>query len=118
LPIALVVDDSMLIRHSVCRFLEQRGYEVRAAANGIEALRALEQARPDVLITDIEMPEMGGMALIAKLRSMPEYSSIPIVVLAARRTASAAPISGVDAIVYKDIDIDEQLARALQPLHL
>ncbi len=47
---ALVVDDSMLIRHTVCRFLENRGFEVQSASNGLEALEVLASHLPDIII--------------------------------------------------------------------
>ena len=56
--VALVVDDSMLIRHTVCRFLEERGFTVESATNGREALEALKRVRPDIIVTDIQMPTM------------------------------------------------------------
>lgn len=63
---ALVVDDSMLIRHSVCRFLEERGFIVEAATNGVEALEVLGNFVPDIIITDLSMPRMGGAELVAR----------------------------------------------------
>ena len=65
---ALVVDDSMLIRHTVCRFLEERGFAVESASNGEEALRILDTITPDVIITDLQMPKMSGAELIAAIK--------------------------------------------------
>ena len=56
-PIALVVDDSMLIRHTVCRYFEERGCRVESATNGEEALAMLQELRPDIIITDLQMPK-------------------------------------------------------------
>jgi CheY-like chemotaxis protein len=56
--LALVIDDSMLIRHTVCRFLETRGFKVETATNGIAALEALESIRPDLILTDLQMPKL------------------------------------------------------------
>jgi CheY-like chemotaxis protein len=113
---ALVVDDSMLIRHSVCRFLEERGFIVEAAANGVEALRVLDNFIPDVIITDLSMPRMGGVELVATVRQRPEFAKMPILILSARRNASdlmrELP-SEIDSVIFKDIDIEEQLVRAL-----
>ena len=58
--VALVVDDSMLIRHTVCRFLEERGYTVESATNGEEALPIVKRIHPDIIITDMQMPRMSG----------------------------------------------------------
>lgn len=113
---ALVVDDSMLIRHSVCRFLEERGFIVESATNGVEALEVLTNFVPDIIITDLSMPRMGGAELIARIRQLEVFADTPILVLAAPRAASertkALP-SGAAAVIFKDIDIEAQLGRAL-----
>jgi CheY-like chemotaxis protein len=114
---ALVVDDSMLIRHSVCRFLEERGLIVESATNGVEALAVLNNFVPDLIITDLLMPRMGGVELVRRIRQMAVYSDTPILVLAARRSASdLSPEmpSGTAAVIFKDIDIEEQLSIALE----
>ena len=67
--LALVIDDSMLIRHTVCRFLETRGFTVETASNGIAALEALKSIRPDLIVTDLQMPKLSGYQLIDALKS-------------------------------------------------
>lgn len=113
---ALVVDDSMLIRHSVCRFLEERGFLVESATNGVEALAVLDNFVPDVIITDLSMPRMGGAELVERIRKQPVFSDTPILVLAARSSTSevAQSPSGTAAVIFKDIDIEEQLGQALE----
>lgn len=113
---ALVVDDSMLIRHSVCRFLEERGFIVESATNGVEALEVLNNFVPDIIITDLMMPKMGGSELVKRIRELDVFADTPILVLAARRGASqmdAELPSGTSAVIFKDIDIELQLSRAL-----
>ena len=113
-PAALVVDDSMLIRHTVCRFLEGRGFQVESAINGAEALERLAGFRPAVIITDLEMPKMSGLELIAALKAKPETAGIPVVILAGRRTDSSPALdlrSGF--VIHKETDIEQQLERAL-----
>ena len=61
--VALVVDDSMLIRYTVCRFLEERGFTVESATNGVEALHVLARVQPGLIITDMQMPQMSGSEL-------------------------------------------------------
>lgn len=113
-PVVLVVDDSMLIRHTVCRYLEERGLQVESAVNGLDALEHLAGARPDLIITDLQMPKMSGSELITELKARPETADIPVVVLAAKRTSSSAPEEQrADFIIYKDIDIEAQLKRVL-----
>jgi CheY-like chemotaxis protein len=73
---ALVVDDSMLIRHTVCRYLEERGFTVETATNGQEALEAIKRLLPDLIITDMQMPKMGGAELITALKSNAESIKI------------------------------------------
>lgn len=111
-PVALVVDDSMLIRHTVCRYLEQRGFAVESATNGVEALDMLKTVLPDVIITDLMMPKMGGLEFIVNLRSMPQTAQIPVVILAGR-SSSDDQKNGANYVIYKDIGIESQLQKAL-----
>lgn len=111
---ALVVDDSMLIRHTVCRFLEERGYNVESATNGLDALQVLKGVRPDILITDMMMPKMDGSQLITELKKDPQTAGIPVIVLAGRQSAAGLPPENrADATIWKDIDIVSQLEKAL-----
>lgn len=111
-PVALVVDDSMLIRHTVCRYLEQRGFAVESATNGREALDMLKTLLPDVIITDLMMPKMDGRELISNLRAMPETAQIPVVILAGKSSTDDEK-SGANFIIFKDIAIEAQLQKAL-----
>ena len=111
--VALVVDDSMLIRHSVCRFLEERGFIVEAATNGQEAIEILGTVLPDIVITDLQMPKMTGSELITRLKEKPLTAKIPVVILAGRSVSKEAAETRADFIIYKDIDIEAQIAKAL-----
>jgi CheY-like chemotaxis protein len=112
---ALVVDDSMLIRHTVCRFLEERGYIVESATNGVDALAALRKKMPDVLITDMMMPKMDGSQLITEIKKDPRLMKLPIIVLAGRASAAGLPPEHrATATIWKDIDIVAQLEKALK----
>ena len=110
---ALVVDDSMLIRHSVCRFLEERGYTVESATNGLEALEVLKRVRPDIIITDMQMPRMGGGELISAIKAQVSTANIPLVIVAGRQSGFDEKEKRADFAIYKDIDIEDQLAKAL-----
>lgn len=116
--LTLVVDDSMLIRHTVCRFFEERGFEVHSASNGLEAWETLQQVRPDLIVTDLSMPKMTGTELITAIKEVPSLATIPIVVVAARRTASDPQQMDerADFVVHKDIDIEEQLASVMSSI--
>ena len=111
---ALVVDDSMLIRHTVCRFLEERGFAVESATNGLEALEVLSHVRPDVIITDMQMPRMDGSELITTIKSKPDTAKIPIVILAGRQSGFAGKEERANYVIYKDIEIEDQLEKALR----
>ena len=113
---ALVVDDSMLIRHTVCRFLEDRGFHVESATNGVEALEMLDGVRPDLIVTDLQMPKMDGHQLIQNLESRPDTSQIPIVVLAGKEATESAPRNSGVQVICKDIDIVVQPGRAVEQL--
>jgi CheY-like chemotaxis protein len=111
----LVVDDSMLIRHTVCRYLEGIGYGVEAATNGQEALDLLaSDYHPDLIVTDMQMPKVSGSELITKLKEKAETREIPIVILAGKKASSGGlEETRANYIIYKDIDIEAQLKRAL-----
>jgi CheY-like chemotaxis protein len=112
--VALVVDDSMLIRHTVCRFLEERGFAVESATNGLEAVESLKRVRPDIIITDIQMPKMSGSELITAVKSEPALANIPIVIVAGRQSGFEHTEKRANYTIFKDIDIEDQLAKALQ----
>ena len=114
--VALVVDDSMLIRYTVCRFLEQRGYAVESAVNGVEALEILARVQPTLIVTDMQMPKMSGSELITALKGKPETAGIPIIIVAARASGFDKTETRANFAVYKDIDIEAQLVKALDAL--
>jgi len=116
MSLALVVDDSMLIRHTVCRYLEERGWMVESATDGAEAVQALENCCPNLIVTDMMMPRMTGSELITELKRRPETASIPIIILCGRNSEREAKAneSRANCAIYKDIDIETQLDYALE----
>ena len=111
--IALVVDDSMLIRYTVCRFLEERGFAVESATNGAEALQILERVLPDLIFTDMLMPKMSGSELITALKKNPKTAGIPIIIVAGRASGFDEKEKRANFAIYKDIDIQGQLEKAM-----
>ena len=77
----LVVDDSATIRKFVAASLNIKGFRVVTAADGVEALEKMPAERFDLIITDLNMPDMDGFEFIRALQETPEYSGIPIIVL-------------------------------------
>jgi CheY-like chemotaxis protein len=111
--VALVVDDSMLIRYTVCRFLEHRGFAVESATNGADALEILTRVQPAVIVTDMQMPKMSGSELITALKDKPETAAIPIIIVAGRASGFDQTEKRANFAIYKDIDVETQLAKAL-----
>ena len=111
--VALVVDDSMLIRYTVCRFLEERGFAVESATNGVEALQILERTHPALIVTDMQMPKMSGSELITALKKNPKTATIPIIIVAGRASGFDEKETRANFAIYKDIDIQGQLDKAL-----
>src|SRR3989442_14782535 len=114
--VALVVDDSMLIRHTVCRFLEERGFSVESASNGQDAVEALKRVRPDLIVTDMQMPKMSGGELITSIKAKPETANIPIVIVAGRQSGFEKKENRANFTIFKDIDIESQLAKGLRAI--
>jgi CheY-like chemotaxis protein len=114
--VALVVDDSMLIRYSVCRFLENHGFVVESATNGREALDILKRAKPDLIVTDMKMPKMSGDELITVLKDNPETARVPIIIVTSNLNGCGDAEKRADFAIYKNIDIETQLAKALAAL--
>ncbi len=77
----LVVDDSAVARAKLRKLFESGGYRVEVAGDGIEALEALARGRYDVLVTDLEMPNMGGIELIATVQGSLETEGLPIIAI-------------------------------------
>jgi CheY-like chemotaxis protein len=98
----LIVDDESSMRFLLKYVLESGGYEVVEAPNGVVALA---ESRPDLVVTDMMMPGMGGAELIARLRSDRETESIPVVVVSSQHAISSV----ADAVVTKPFEPDELL---------
>src|ERR1700679_739004 len=79
----LVVDDEPVVVEITRRKLEERGYEVLTAGNGNEAFLRLKSKIPDLILLDVQMPEMNGYTFIMEKVKIPEYFDIPVVVLTA-----------------------------------
>jgi two-component system KDP operon response regulator KdpE len=107
----LVVDDEPQITRVLRRSLAARGYEVQVAGEGEEALQIFNAWKPDLVITDLSMPNMGGLELCRRIRGA---SQTPIIVLSVQgeeRAKVEALDVGADDYVTKPFGIDELLAR-------
>ena len=79
----LIVDDEAAYREMVRSLLTMDGYHIREARDGIEALGALRQARPDIVLLDIMMPRMDGIAVCGALRADPALADLPVIMISA-----------------------------------
>ena len=108
----LVVDDDRAVRESLRRSLSFNGYTVDLAEDGVEALEAITNERPDALVLDVMMPRLDGLEVCRQLRSTGD--DLPILVLTARDSVSER-VSGLDAgaddYLPKPFALEELLAR-------
>ena len=110
-PRILVVDDEPQLTRVLRTGLTARGYDVRAAADGLAGFETFTDWHPDLVITDLAMPHVDGLELCRRLRAV---SQIPIIVLSAKgeeKTKVEALDIGADDYVTKPFGIDELLAR-------
>jgi CheY-like chemotaxis protein len=108
----LVVDDDPDVLASLCDALGSEGYDVRGARDGIEALEAIAERRPDLIVTDLMMPTMTGFELLAALHDTPELASIPTLIITAARSAEAQQKTKGAVVLPKPLDLD-RLLRAI-----
>ncbi len=83
-PLVLVVDDSITVRRVTQRLLVREGYRVALAADGLQALERLQEERPTVVLSDIEMPRMDGFDLARNIRSDAAMRELPIIMITSR----------------------------------
>src|SRR5215213_4065519 len=110
-PRILVVDDESQIARVLRTGLKTHGYDVRVASDGVSALETFNDWRPDLVVTDLAMPNLDGLELCRRLRAV---SQLPIIVLSVRgeeKTKVEALDAGADDYVTKPFGMDELLAR-------
>lgn len=110
-PLVLVVDDSITVRRVTQRLLLREGYRVALAADGLQALERLQEERPAVVLTDIEMPRMDGFDLVRNIRADAALADLPVVMITSRiaeKHREHARELGVDHYLGKPY-VDEEL---------
>ena len=110
----LLVDDEPGVRLSVKEYLQEIGdFKVRVASSADEAWQLLQQQTPDLVISDVMMPQVDGYQFLKRLREDPRFKSLPVVFLTARGMTSDRILgyqAGVDAYLAKPFDPDELVA--------
>ena len=120
LPVALVVDDSLSARRSLAQYMQDIGYDVRMARDGMEAFEIIKARKPDILLSDLEMPRMNGMELISHVRADKSISDLPFIMITSRAAAKhrdEAMSAGVDVYLTKPYSEDELLEH-IKKLHM
>jgi pilus assembly protein CpaE len=105
----VLVDDDRVIQKMVGGFLERRGYQVRKANDGIEALQYVRDRIPDLVITDVRMPELNGIELTSRLRAHHRTARVPILMfseLTAAPDALAGYAAGADDYLPKPFELE------------
>ena len=84
----MVVEDEKMLRGTITRYLKRIGYQVWGVANGFEALLLLQYHKPHLIISDIRMPQLGGLTMAEGMRNRLETRNIPIILITAYREES------------------------------
>lgn len=123
LPLILVVDDSLSARKTTADTLRDSGFHVITAIDGVDALKQLQHARPDLLVTDLEMPRMNGLELTALLKGQVNSKTLPILMISSRSSdkhrqqASHAGVDGYLAKPWSEAELLQQVERLLVKSH-
>ncbi|WP_207484053.1 hybrid sensor histidine kinase/response regulator [Arenibaculum pallidiluteum] len=118
-PVVLVVDDSLTTRTLEKSILEAHGYEVLMAVDGIEGLNRARTERPDVVVTDIQMPRLDGFGLVQAMKQDEALKEIPVVIVSSldRREERARGLAlGADAYVVKQRFDQQALLETIRQL--
>jgi CheY-like chemotaxis protein len=108
-PLVLIIDDDLAVRESLAAVMEAFGFRTRTAGNGIEGLEAVDSESPSAIITDLHMPEMNGLEMIAALRRT--RTGIPVIVISgsSAREVDAARNMGAAAAFHKPLPVFEMI---------
>ena len=110
----LIADDDEALLVTIAALLDEQGYDVRTARDGFEALAALRIGLPDVLISDLRMPNMSGFELLAVVRK--RFPSIGVIAFSSEFTPAVEPAIIADAYVQKGVNSGFELMEAVREL--
>ena len=110
----MIVDDSLFMRNRLDKLLTKHGYETTMACDGVEAVRAFAESRPDVVLMDITMPRKDGLEALAEIRKLDVTSAvIMLTALDQPQLASQAILAGAKDFLTKPVQLG-QLLRSLE----
>jgi len=111
----LIVEDDASTCRLMKTLLDNNGYEVTVVGHGLDALKAIERKVPDLIISDVCMPEMDGFIFLKELKKIPTASQVPVMILTARKgMEDTFMVLGVDEFLVKPFSSEELLARVLR----
>ncbi|GAX43027.1 PAS/PAC sensor hybrid histidine kinase [Tolypothrix sp. NIES-4075] len=105
----LVVDDDLNIRELLRQQLENEGYNVREAKDGVDAIHQIKTARPDLILLDVMMPQINGFDVAAVLKNDPQTADIPIIILSIIENKERGYHIGIDRYLTKPINTEKLL---------
>ncbi len=114
MPKVMIVEDSLFMRNHLAKLLTEHGYQVVQAENGEEAVKVYRSARPDIVLMDVAMPQMNGLAALVEIREFDRQAKvIMLTAMDGRLLASHAVEMGAKDFLMKPVSLDKLLV-ALQ----
>lgn len=116
-PTVLNVEDTAENRHLVRRILENQGFQVVDAINALEGIEKAVEVRPDVILMDINLPDLDGFTAVSRIRSYSYLSRVPIIAVTARNISDdreRAKAIGCDGYLNKPIDVDQLITEIMR----
>jgi CheY-like chemotaxis protein len=101
MPHVVVADDDYGVLYLVATLVQQLGWTSDIASDGVEAWEKVQQMVPDLVVSDINMPEMNGLDLLRAIKSSPTLAHIPVVLMSSAENEAEARAAGCDAFVAK-----------------
>ena len=116
----LIVDDSLSVRKSLSQLIQDAGYEALLARDGIEAMEIMQKTKPNLILTDLEMPRMTGLELTSHIRANPDNDLLPIMMITSRTMAKhkeQAKKVGVNEYITKPFSEDDLISKIGEALN-
>ncbi len=115
----LIVDDALSVRSSLLQMVQDAGFRAETARDGVEAVNSLRAHRPDIVLTDLEMPNMNGIELTSHIRGQADLQRLPVIMITSRsqeKHRRMAEQAGVDTYItkpYNDVELLRTMRAAL-----